>query len=671
MSERRLLADTGTGTITLGEGLVLGATSAVAVVGIAALATAQVGVFSVAAVLGVSLVALVVLGVAVRRLGFAVNVDRVELLWLLVVAVVAAVMFFPGFPYAYADKDPGVYVAHSHAIAREGSVTFEDPILEEAEDVPGVLFAPGARFPGIWVDDGTTIEPQFFHYFPALLAVASELAGQGAVFHVNPLVGVLSVLAVGLVARRLAGHAAGAIAGVVLAVSMSQVWQAKYPGSEVLAQAFFFGSLLAVVLSMRTGSRSAALLGGFLVTTGFLNRPDGLLIVLLAVGLGAVIITMDRVDGRFWAFAAGAAVPLPYAFLNAFHIRADYTFANDVPGGQVVAVLIVAVLGCAVVLRAVTHRSTALGGLVRTLTDPSPRLQLVAGGLFTVGYAVMLVLFWYRERLFGIAFTDLLGPEPSRSLDEINLRRLAYYTTITALPLSVAGVGLLTTRPWRVERWVVVLPGVALLGVYLAEAQISPRLMWWVRRFVPTAVPFLVIAGAVAIAWLLTRRQLWWQAGGVVMLLWLLGNHLERSWPLRDHREFANSYATAQTIADVSGDEQGLFLWERPSRGIFDPSRNLGAVVWFSHDQLSVLLPEPVTESVLQTYAERFPDHPVYLVTHEQDPTAWLDRGQLTVVEEIDTTFPLWDEALTQLPRAPKLLEVDLTVWRYRPFEER
>ena len=46
------------------------------------------------------------------------------------IVVAGAFFFLPGFHYAYADKDPGVYVAHGFAIAREGDVEIDDLVVQ-------------------------------------------------------------------------------------------------------------------------------------------------------------------------------------------------------------------------------------------------------------------------------------------------------------------------------------------------------------------------------------------------------------------------------------------------------------------------------------------------------------------------------------------------------------
>ncbi len=89
----------------------------------------------------------------------------------------------PGFTTRTADKDPGIYVAHGFAIAREGDVYIDDPVLERGLNTD--LFR-GSRFPGIWIepDHPNQVTPQFFHLYSSLLATADDLGGRGG--HCSP-----------------------------------------------------------------------------------------------------------------------------------------------------------------------------------------------------------------------------------------------------------------------------------------------------------------------------------------------------------------------------------------------------------------------------------------------------------------------------------------------------
>ena len=90
--------------------------------------------------------------------------------------------------------------------------------------------------------------------WPALLATAHGAGGRTALLVTVPLAGVVSVLALCAVLRRVgdellgprraggaqrgtAGLVAAGAGGLLLATNQLQVWQARYPTTEVLAQA--------------------------------------------------------------------------------------------------------------------------------------------------------------------------------------------------------------------------------------------------------------------------------------------------------------------------------------------------------------------------------------------------------------------------------------------------
>ena len=162
---------------------------------------------------------------------------------LVVLAAVAAVLFFPGFSYGITDKDPGVYVGLGAAFAHYHSYSFTDVL---AQHLPGVVDqSPGARFPAVWVlPHSTTIVPQFYHLWPALLAMAYDIGGLRLEVMVGPFVGVLGVCTFALLLRRAvpgpASLPAAGIGGLLLATNMMEVWQAKYPSTEIMAQLIFW-----------------------------------------------------------------------------------------------------------------------------------------------------------------------------------------------------------------------------------------------------------------------------------------------------------------------------------------------------------------------------------------------------------------------------------------------
>lgn len=665
----------------LAEAIVLAIGLLVVLVAWASLGLAQLGAHSLGGVAAVVLVALGALTALAWRAGLRpkVRVDRTGIVLVAGVAALAAFLSFPGFPYNVGDKDPGVYVLHGQAIAREGSVQVDDPVLEA--ELPHRVVTPGARFPGIWIDpdEPTTITPQFFHLYPALLATADDLAGTAGLFNVNPALAVLSAAAVALAVRRAFGTTAGAIAGVLLATSMLQVWQAKYPTTEMLAQALFALALLSAALALRTRWGPLAGLAGLAASVTFLARPDGVILVLLAAGGGAAVVALRGWDARVGWLAAGLALPLPHALLQAYDWNEPYSRANDLPSaGLVLAALGALVVGATVWrllvdrrARALVHRAAdRLGGGDREAGVR--RLQQVVGGGVALATFALLAFAALRPRLLGqdlFAYND----RTIRSYDEINLKRLGWFVTFPGLVVMWLGTVVVGLRRWRAVAWLVVVPGISLLPIYLWSARNSPRLMWWGRRFVPSVLVGIVVLVAVALAFAFAYRDRWWPAvrvAGALVLAGLVGTYLSQSLPLRDHREMAGSYSLVESIAaqaEAAGAEQGIFLWAKTD-GPSDAGRDLGGALWFSQDQISALLPGEDADQTVDAYQEAFPGLPVFVVTSNDEPLPPELADRAVDVQRTTALLPFWEESVTERPDEPGTpFGFDLTVYRIDP----
>src|SRR4051812_10421056 len=300
----------------------------------AALLTAHLGVMSAVTVTPVAVVLLAPLGVLWWRGRRPVVAGPwAEVAVLVAAAALLAWLYLPGYPYGVADKDPGVYMTHGFAIAATGSVAQHDEVTAR---FPGVATAGEAtRFPGLYVRDAARAEvvPQFYHLWPALLGLAGRTAGQTAMVDLNPLLAVLSVLGVYLLGRRVAGQLAGRFAGLVagavaagaLGAGMIQGWQARYPSTEGSTPLWIVLGLLAVSIAIQERWSLAAALGGAALGVAWLDRADGLLPVLLALGVLVACVVTGRAGRRHAAFAAGLGVVLPHAAWQALVPAARYS----------------------------------------------------------------------------------------------------------------------------------------------------------------------------------------------------------------------------------------------------------------------------------------------------------------------------------------------------------
>jgi hypothetical protein len=654
-------------TVGAGECAVVAAIVLVALVAWAGLALAHAGRFSLAAVAVVAGTAAALVAVVLAR---SAGRPRLVLSWpelamLAVLGLVAAFLFLPGFPYGVGDKDPGMYVSHGMFIARTGSYALDDPVLDQAR-IPAVqLASPGARFAGVWIRDAGAHRdvPQFYHLFSAVLATAYRAGRLGGLININPVLGVLAVLAAAAAVRRCFGLLAGTLAGLLLATNMPEVWQAKYQTTEILTQMLLLGSLLAVVVVLETGWRPPAGLAGLLLGVSFLARPDMLLLILLVIGIGCLLVILGRFDARAAWFAAGLAVTLPHSLLQAYDFARPYTMAVFMPSlgkiGALLAVLLVGTVGLRLLLRS---RADAL---VRAVLD---RKTQVVAGLAVVGVAaVLLAVGFLRPRLFAPTYWVDVG-QHVRTFDEVNLRRLSWFVTLPGFALFLAGVAVVALRRWRASAWALILPVLVFFPLYGARAINAARLMFWVRRYVPIVIPGVVIAIAVALAlaWGVTGRlRLPAHIASAVLTVFLIVVFAGQSLPLRHHREFLGSFQIVERVARVAGARQGVFLWEWPKSCCAAPATLFASPVWLQQAQVSALLPSAgPSGKYVESFVRGFPGQPVFVVVAgDKAPQGY---GPLTFqrADYITGHMPVWQESVMTRPTRQLMMPVAFSVWR-------
>ncbi|HEV2888787.1 MAG TPA: hypothetical protein VGX28_00265 [Frankiaceae bacterium] len=627
---------------------------AVAAVATVSLATAHAHAHSLPLVLALSALLLGALGLLARRSLPGVDRDPRGALACLGAGVVAAVMFLPGFSYGVADKDPGGYVAHAVVIAEHGSYSFTDPALAHPTLRVG-LSSPGARLPGVAVRDGESglIVPQFLHLWPALLATAYDIGGYGGVTAATPLVGAVAVMALVALLRRVGGLAAAVIGGALLATNMLQVWQARYPTSEALAEALFVGSLLALVVAIQSRWGPAAALAGALTGVGFLNRADGWLLVMLAAAALAAAWASRRADALVAWGAAGLALVLPYACWQAYAAARDYTRANSVP--RLVPTLTLLVMAGA---------AGAAGRRLRWDRLGDARVQRRLGVAVCAGAASLMVVGFLRPVLFEHT-TYVFRGQRQPTYDEYSLIRLGWFLTLPGFALAGLGLAVVALRRWNAAVWAAVLPALLLLPVFAWRSRNSSRLMWWARRYVPHVLPGLVVLVALALAFALVwewrgRRPL--RVPAVLATVGLVAVFLSQSLPLRGHDEFAGSFGVAERLSRLAGDARGVYLWQRPA--CCGTATDYWATpLWLERDELSVLLPnEPERIGpYVASYRAAFAADPVFVVW--SGPGAPPVEGAVEV-DHLSGRMPFWEESDVARPDEDVGVTYDFRVYR-------
>jgi hypothetical protein len=651
---------------------------ALAVVAVASLALAELGAHDGVTALAIGVaVAIAFVAVVVRR-----RRDWSVAPWswppavaLALVLVVAAAQFFPGFPLAAKIRDPGVYVNHAVAIARQGSVVLDDPVFATGAEVVvddgearivtdegDVAWRklPYRAFPTD-PDDPEHLLPDFFHLWPASLATAYDLGGRTGLFNLTPLLALGAVALLFLATRRAFGLVAATVASVLLAVNELQVWQAKFPTAEALSEFLYTGALLALVVALRTRWRPAAAIAGGLVGVGFLARPEGIVVVgLAAIGL-ALLWAVDRIDGRAVAFAIGLAPPLLFATYEAYGRGSRYAAAQEgLPSFAQAVAGAVLLFAAAVALRLLLARGPAVVDRVRAL-DTERMLRVIGYSLVGL-FALFLAVAWFRGRLFGANYRINKAGDRTRGYDELNLRRLAIFLTPVALVAAVGALAVGVRQRWDAARWLLVLPGLVIAPVLIWEPHIAPDLMWWGRRYLPMVVPTLLVLVGVAVGLLWERRgsaQTWVRVGTAVVVLVLGAYMVRQSTDLWGHEEFGGSLDVIDQLDAVADGEDVAFVWYPGSTQVTNFA--MTPFTWLGLPGLTGS-PRPTPEGLL-ALQRALGDRPVYLVSDGDEPPP--GTGSVLEAEaHIVTELGEFEHSYESRPRKNRPIPVDLTVWR-------
>ena len=651
----------------------------VLLVGLTSLGLAWLGAHSAAAVALVTLVAVVVaLALVARFHPIDPIVSGADLALTCVLGLVAVAMFFPGSPYAAKNRDPGVYVHHAVAIAREGDTRIPDPLYETDADITpaevaagqlvteeGPVTWRGRAWRGLKIDDDDRelVNPSFLHLWPSLLATSFAVADGPLMYNLGPALGVLSVIGVYLAGRRLFSRTAGVVAAGLLTVNMLQVWQVRYPTAEALTQLLYVAVVLGLAVAVRTGWRPAAALAGASLAAAFLTRVDGLYPLLAGVIVLAAVAAAGRWNPTATAFTAGLA-PLVVPGLYQVYDR-NAAYATNQRGLVSLPLLVVALVGLAGVALAgawLRANHEAVRDRLVWATGPGARRALAA--VVAVGLALYLVFSWFRPELLGEQMRPNKQGEVTRGYDELNLRRLSWFLTVPGLVLAWGAVVAAVRRPWSWLHWFLFGPALGVFVVLVWDPRIAPPLMWWGRRFVPVVLPALLLLVGAAVAALLGRQGRYRPAAvgaGVVLVAAMAIGMLVRTVPLWSHEEFAGSARVIDQLRDnVTGDD-AVLIWEQQAAGY----NEFGVSSFMWHDVPTLTGPVQVTAETVAPYAEAVRSDNVYVMT--EGPLSDGESAYLTEVQRITGTMERWARERESVPDESVTVPYDLTLSRYTP----
>ncbi len=484
---------------------------------------------------------------ATRYLPLATNpLPRPELAFLAVWAVAAGWLFFRPHEYVLGAADAGVYVSLGASIAHEGRIVITDETLAALDPalMPALLRPlpddPVAAYyllPGFYVIGAPPgeITPQFYPLHPVWLAVAYGLAEATAAptaeairaaLLLNGLWAALGALAVYFTVRQFAGWPAAALALVALSLTALQVWFARYPTTEMLTQFVLWSGLcgLGHWLGGDGPGKLWALLAGVSLGLVFLVRVDMLVLLPLLALLVFWLLAGGRraaAAGTLGWFLVPLALLVAHSFAHAWFQSRPYFVVHSGLGLRLLqvnwAIPVVAVLA-AVAFLWLLRRSEA-----RFLAGYARYRRMALGAL--IGVTLIVAVYgWFVRPVIGapVARQDFFSGGSVPLTDHENWRRLGWYLSPVGVWLGVAGTCLLI---WRANRRMVMVLAVGALFamLYLWSLQANPHQVYAMRRFVPAAVPFLTVAAAALLGWLVGLRRPWPVVAVALAVVWLGG----------------------------------------------------------------------------------------------------------------------------------------------------
>ena len=441
-------------------------------------------------------------------------------------------LFLPPFEAVVSGGDATVYVGFGRQIAETGRLEFDDELVRQLpDDVRMELFrnrtprdATGAyaRFPGgfqIPDIDAPTVTAGFSPLFPVLAALFYDLSSVHGALYVAPVFGMLSAGALLLVGAHFVGWRYAWLAVALTLAAMPQVWFARLPVPEMVAQWLVLSGVLAWVVALRDRAPRWAFAGGCFLGLGCFAKVD--LIVLLGVAL------VTYVAWRLLARPERGDLGIKYFpyLLVSFGLLLLHNVTHYVLFASHYRPYVEYLL-----------RTSYLSTLIRT----SGALQIVTavlGVLVLLGAVIVLVRRSVRdrERAGGLALAGLVVAyavnyvaTTAGRVDETT----AWLSWYVSWPLLLACAAALVwlAAGGRAARDPGVTLVVALLSVVILQYLWNPFEesvhIWAMRRFVPVVLPLLALVVAMGTAACLDRVALifrgWAAAAAGVLLVALV-----------------------------------------------------------------------------------------------------------------------------------------------------
>ena len=600
-----------------------------------------------------------------------------EYILLLGWVVLAVFLFFRPHQFITGAADAGVYVNLSAHIAKTGSILVDQPLVAELDPAhydlflrPEQAYPPATHYwqPALFVTDQSgRLTPQFYHLHPVWQAVGYALSGLNGALYFTGYWALLSCMVVYLLARRwLVGQPFSRLFALIALAGMSfnalQVWFARYPTTEPLTQLLFLLGFYALAVWAERSYEEPlwGILAGLAWGSTFLARIDSFFILIVPA-----VLLFWLCWQRKWQWThLGFFLPLlilplhsvfhawgwsrPY-FNNVFgfvgRVLSQYGLILAVAGGIGVGLLWWVWRNQPLVMQLVwRHQHTLKIGVIMAVV-----------GLFLYGWFV-------RPYLATTAYLDPFSGAEITLYNNENLLRLGWYLS----PIGVFGAMLgICVLIWHLDKthWAMLLMGLIFSLLYIYNARNNQHQIYVMRRYLPVVLPFFIITAVWGFAWLARMRQ---QLLSLALAgLWLLGI----LWLTRgfvSHVDYVG-FPDQLAVTAAQFDRSSVIVFSQPTDiGVGD---FIGAPLYFLHDIHSFVWREGSAEQTAAAISNWQADgYTVYWVTLP-DAVVWpLGDEDLELYTTFAYQFPILEHSVTHRPTAVDQVNWSGEIYQVRPL---
>jgi hypothetical protein len=514
------------------------------------------------------------------------------------------------------NRDGGAYANEGRWIARSGNLEVRPHVGPFAQDHSLVFFSYAVYD----MPDGS-IQFQFSHLLPVVLAGAFNIGGNTGLFHMPELLGGIALLAFFVLAWRLFRRPLFALSAMLaLAFIIPQVSFSRDTYSEIPSQVLLFTAIWLLVSKKVLPSWRIAMVAGLFLGAMQATRIDALIFfagvppIFALAWLRAAREERRRVLLSIGAFAVGVAPGMVIGFIDLMNHSGYYyrDLAMDVHKLERAFALSAAVSLVVVVLwrfvwpLAKKLSWTVIGNVVAGLVIVAgfgawilrPHLQTARGGLQGLTYSLQQ--------------SEHQVIDATRTYSERSISWMGWYLGPITVAVAIIALALLL-RAFLVGRYVRTFAALALLApgtaLYLYKPDAAPDHVWVDRRFLSTAFPTLILlAVGLAAAVFFVKSAGHWQTalrvGAVVVAVGAFAYPLYTTEPVQAMTEQRGWLQVIEQSCGMMGNHAALVVLEHDHKDLFDDWMPQGFRSWCGADV--AIMRSPVNGNELRELARQW-----------------------------------------------------------------